>query len=133
MPRGYGVRMNGVDVMWIVVAFAAGTVFGALLLRRRHRQEVMARTLVPHRTREVLSAMQSGAVVVRRDRRAAFANAAAAALAVARLDGKLQPEVADLAEEAWERLLFCAGFPEIPQYDIKSVATNQTLVATSTK
>lgn len=103
MPRGYGVRMDGVDVMWIVLAFAAGTGFGALLLRRRHKQEVIARTLVPHRTREVLSAMQSGAVIVRRDRRAAFANAAAAALAVARLDGKLQPEVADLAEEAWER------------------------------
>ncbi|WNM24941.1 ATP-binding protein [Demequina capsici] len=95
--------MDGVEVLWIVLAFAAGSGVGALLLRRRHRREVIARTLVPHRTREVLAAMQSGAVIVRRDRRAAFANGPAAALAVARLDGKLQPEVADLAEEAWDR------------------------------
>ncbi|WP_083980000.1 sensor histidine kinase [Demequina salsinemoris] len=93
--------MTGLDVVWMLLGLAVGFGIGVLSFRGRRKAEAMARTLVPHRTREVLSAMQSGAVIIRRDRRAAFANARAAAMGVARLDGKLQPDVADLAEEAW--------------------------------
>lgn len=95
--------MTALDVLWLALALAVGFGFGALLVRSRHRREVVARTLVPHRTREVINAMQSGAVIVRRDRRSAFANSRAAALSVARLDGALHPAIADLAEEAWRR------------------------------
>ncbi len=88
---------------WLAVAlaFASGALLGALVWRRRAAGKTQARTLVPHRTRQVLGALQSGAVIVRRDRRSAFANTPATALGVARLDGKLHPGVADLAEEAW--------------------------------
>jgi two-component system sensor histidine kinase SenX3 len=86
-----------------VGAFAMGFVVAALLIRRRVKREAIARTLVPHRTREVLSAMQSGAAIVRRDRRAAFSNTAASALGIARPDGALLGGVADLAEQAWSR------------------------------
>jgi len=92
------------DVWWaLLLGLAIGSIGAALLSRRRRRQEVVARTLVPHRTRQIVSSLQSGAVVVRRDRRAAFSNPAAAALAIARPDGALNAEVADLAAEAWKR------------------------------
>lgn len=91
--------------MW--VAAIAGALAGVLVtfvaLHRRTKREVIARTLVPHRTRQVLASLQSGAVIVRRDRRAAFANHAAVTLGVARPDGALDGGVADLAERAWER------------------------------
>lgn len=89
---------------WIVavLALVVGAAIGALAHRRRARGEAIARTLVPHRTREVLGALQSGAVVVRRDRRSAFANTAATALGIARPDGALLGSVADLAERAWD-------------------------------
>jgi two-component system sensor histidine kinase SenX3 len=89
---------------WLITAFAfaAGAFVGIVVFRRRAKREVVARTLVPHRTRQIVSALQSGAVVVRRDRRAAFSNTAAAALGIARPDGALHPAVADLAEEAWD-------------------------------
>ena len=88
---------------WLLVAlaFGVGAIVGAFSLRRRTKKEVVARTLVPHRTRQIVSSLQSGAVVVRRDRRAAFSNTAAAALGVARPDGALHPAIADVAEEAW--------------------------------
>jgi len=88
---------------WLVaaLAFGAGVIVGALALRRRAKKEVVARMLVPHRTRQVVSALQSGAIVVRRDRRAAYSNHAAAALGLARPDGALHAAVADLAEKAW--------------------------------
>src|SRR6187551_1634612 len=88
---------------WLLVAlaFGVGAIVGAFSLRRRSSKEVVARTLVPHRTRQIVSSLQSGAVVVRRDRRAAFSNTAAAALGVARPDGALHPAIADVAEEAW--------------------------------
>lgn len=90
-------------VAWLVaaLAFGAGILVGALLLRRRVTQEVVARSLVPHRTRQVISALQSGAIIVRRDRRAAFSNHAASALGIARPDGALYDGVADVAEKAW--------------------------------
>lgn len=88
---------------WLVavLAFGVGTAVGALALRRRAKKEVVARTLVPHRTRQIVSALQSGAIVVRRDRRAGYSNHAAAALGLARPDGALHEAVADLAERAW--------------------------------
>lgn len=88
---------------WLVAAcaFGVGAVVGALLLRRRAKKEVVARTLVPHRTRQIVSALQSGAIVVRRDRRAGYSNHAAAALGLARPDGALHDAIADLAERAW--------------------------------
>ena len=88
---------------WLVafLAFGIGFLVGALALRRKAKQEVVARTLVPHRTRQVIAALQSGAVVVRRDRRAAFSNHSASALGIARPDGALHEGVADLAERAW--------------------------------
>lgn len=89
--------------MWLVaaVALAVGAGIGALAHRRQVRSQTVSSTLVPHRTREVLSALQSGAAVVRRDRRSAFSNTAAAALGIARPDGALHSSVADLAERAW--------------------------------
>ena len=86
----------------VVLAAALGAGVGALAVTRRAARQTQARTLVPHRTRQVIAALQSGAVVVRRDRRSAYANTAATALGVARTDGKLHAEVANLAEEAWE-------------------------------
>lgn len=90
--------------MWLVAATAlvVGVAVGALVVNRKSRQQAVAATVVPHRTREVLSVLQSGAVIVRRDRRAAFSNTVAAALGVARPDGALHASVADLAEKAWK-------------------------------
>ena len=90
--------------MWLVaaVALVIGAAVGALVVSRKSRQEAVAATVVPHRTREVLSVLQSGAVIVRRDRRAAFSNTTASALGVARPDGALHAGVADLAEKAWK-------------------------------
>lgn len=91
--------------MWLVaiVGAAVGAAIVAIAVLRKQRKEIIARTLVPHRTRQLLSVLQSGAVIVRRDRRAAFVNNPAAALGVARPDGALLPAIADLAERAWER------------------------------
>ena len=90
--------------MWLIaaVALAIGAGVGALVAGRKTHQQAVAATVVPHRTREVLSVLQSGAVIVRRDRRAAFSNTVAAALGVARPDGALHADVADLAEKAWK-------------------------------
>lgn len=91
--------------VWLAALLGAAVGAGvvAIAVRRKHRRETIARTLVPHRTRQVLAVLQSGAVIVRRDRRAAFVNTPAAALGVARPDGALLPGVADLAELAWGR------------------------------
>ncbi|NYI40529.1 sensor histidine kinase [Demequina lutea] len=88
---------------WLVasLAFGLGVIVGALALRRRAKKEVVARMLVPHRTRQIVAALQSGAIVVRRDRRAGYSNHTAAALGLARPDGALHEAVADLAEKAW--------------------------------
>jgi len=79
-------------------AVVAGTV--AYFRRQRGRLET---TLVPHRTRQLMGALQAGAVVIRRDRRSAFSNQPAVALGIARPDGALNGDLADLAEEAWRR------------------------------
>ncbi|WP_430868365.1 sensor histidine kinase [Demequina aurantiaca] len=91
--------------VWLaaVIGAAVGALTVALVVHRRRRKEIIARTLVPHRTRQLLSVLQSGAVIVRRDRRAAFVNNPATAIGVARPDGALLPAVADLAEVAWKR------------------------------
>ncbi|WP_062071404.1 sensor histidine kinase [Demequina sediminicola] len=91
--------------MWLaaaigVVVGAAGMALVVALMKRRASDEG-GNTTIPHRTREVLSALQSGSIVVRRDRRAAFSNHTASALGVTRPDGALHPGVADLAEVAW--------------------------------
>ncbi|WP_084039242.1 cell wall metabolism sensor histidine kinase WalK [Demequina sp. NBRC 110053] len=89
---------------WLLalLALLVGAGVGALLRPRPSEAATGAGTLVPHRTREVLSVLQSGAVIVRRDRRSAFANTTAHALGVARADGALHGSVADLAEKAWK-------------------------------
>jgi len=89
---------------WAVAAaaFGVGVLVGAVALRRRARQEVVARTLVPHRTRQVMSALQAGAIVVRRDGRAAYSNHTSSALGIARPDGALDPAIADVAHRAWK-------------------------------
>lgn len=91
--------------VWLaaVLGAAVGAAVVAIALHRKRRKETIAATLVPHRTRQLLAVLQSGAVVVRRDRRAAFVNNPAAAIGVARPDGALLPAVADLAEVAWKR------------------------------
>ncbi|WP_061962934.1 sensor histidine kinase [Demequina aurantiaca] len=90
--------------VWLaaVLGAALGASIVAIALRRKQRKEIIASTLVPHRTRQLLSVLQSGAVIVRRDRRAAFVNNPAAAIGVARPDGALLPAIADLAELAWK-------------------------------
>lgn len=93
--------MTGLEWTLVVLALVVGIGVGLLGGRRRSRQEAIARTLVPARTRQVMSAMLSGAAVVRRDRRSAYSNHVAAALGIARPDGALHAEVANLAEEAW--------------------------------
>ena len=85
------------------LALAVGIGIGVLAHRRTVSGEDESTTLIPHRTREVLSVLQSGAVIVRRDRRSGFSNTVAAALGVSRPDGALHGGVADLAERAWER------------------------------
>ncbi|WP_062213388.1 sensor histidine kinase [Demequina oxidasica] len=91
--------------VWLaaVIGAAIGAAIVAIAMRRKQRKEIISSTLVPHRTRQLLSVLQSGAVIVRRDRRAAFVNNPAAAIGVARPDGALLPAIADLAEQAWER------------------------------
>lgn len=91
--------------VWLaaIVGALVGAAVVAITVHRRKRKEIVSSTLVPHRTRQLLSVLQSGAVVVRRDRRAAFVNNPAAALGIARPDGALLPAVADLAENAWKR------------------------------
>lgn len=91
--------------VWLAAVLGAvvGAAVVAIAVRLRQRNEIIAATLVPHRTRQLLSVLQSGAVIVRRDRRAAFVNNTATAIGVARPDGALLPAVADLAEAAWKR------------------------------
>jgi len=84
-------------VLGLVVGAVAAVAYG----RVRRRREAVSLTLVPHRTRQVLGLLQAGTVVVTRDRRASASNALAIALGLARPDGALIPEVADLAERAW--------------------------------
>lgn len=89
--------------IWLAALVGGLLGAGALALYqwREGRKHAQANTLVPHRTREVLAALHSGAILVRRDRRAAFSNTPASALGVTRPDGALHPGVADLAEAAW--------------------------------
>lgn len=102
--------------VWLAAVLGAvlGGVVVAIAARRKHRRETIARTLVPHRTRQALAVLQSGAVIVRRDRRAAFVNNPASALGVARPDGALLPGIADLAELAWRR-----GEPQEDEIEVK--------------
>lgn len=101
---------------WAVVAlaFGVGTLVGALALRRKTKEEVVARTLVPHRTRQVISALQAGAIVVRRDGRAAYSNHTSAALGIARPDGALHEAVAAVAHRAWK-----AGHPVEEEVEVR--------------
>jgi two-component system sensor histidine kinase SenX3 len=91
--------------VWIAAAIGAavGAAIVFFSLRSKKQDQLPVNTLVPHRTRQLLSVLQSGAIIIRRDRRAAFANTPAVALSVARPDGALLPAVADLAEKAWKR------------------------------
>ncbi|WP_062465967.1 sensor histidine kinase [Demequina maris] len=91
--------------VWIAAAvgLVIGAAIGAAVSYFRRREVMQETTLVPHRTRQLMGVLQAGAVVIRRDRRSAFSNQSAAALGVARPDGALNSELADLAEEAWRR------------------------------
>jgi two-component system sensor histidine kinase SenX3 len=88
----------------VVLVVAVGVITVAVVAdARRHRQDTSSRTLVPYRTRQVMEAFGSGVIVVdRRTRRAAASNALAVGLGIVRPDGALLPEVADIAESAWE-------------------------------
>ena len=90
-------------VAWMLVVVGVGIGLGAGLWAGRAggRPHDPSGTLVPARTRQVLSVLPAGAVIVRRDRRSAYCNNAALALGVARPDGALHPEIARLAERAW--------------------------------
>lgn len=90
-------------VAWMLVVIGVGMGLGAGLWagRASGRSRESVGTLVPARTRQVLSVLPAGAVIVRRDRRSAYCNNAALALGVARPDGALHPELARLAERAW--------------------------------
>jgi len=90
----------------VTFAFIVGAVVVAVAMvadHRRTRQKTSSKTLVPRRTRQVMEALESGVLVVNRGRRAAASNAIAIGLGLARPDGALHSEVADLAEQAWER------------------------------
>ncbi|WP_156157667.1 sensor histidine kinase [Demequina pelophila] len=91
--------------LWVaaVVGFFLGAASTWIVAVLRRRKEIKALTLVPQRTRELMDALQSGATVVRRDRRSAYCNPQAVALGIARQDGALHSDVADLAERAWDR------------------------------
>lgn len=110
--------------VWLaaVLGAALGAAIVAVAVRRKQRKEIVASTLVPHRTRQLLSVLQSGAVIVRRDRRAAFVNNPAAAIGVARPDGALLPAVADLAEVAWR-----LGEPQEKEIAVKRGVLGVTL------
>ena len=95
------------------VSFGLGMVVAVLVVRRHAREQVVARTLVPHRTRQVMSALQAGAIVVRRDGRAAYSNHTSSALGIARPDGALEPAIADVAHRAWK-----LGHPVEAEVDI---------------
>ncbi|WP_062521624.1 sensor histidine kinase [Demequina silvatica] len=91
--------------VWIaaLVGLVIGVGITAALQYFRTQEVIQENTLVPHRTRQLMGVLQAGAVVIRRDRRAAFSNQMAAALGVSRPDGALNSDLADLAEEAWRR------------------------------
>lgn len=91
-------------VAWMLVVVALGVGLGAGLWagRANVRSRATGSTLVPARTRQLLSVLPSAAVVIRRDRRNAYCNNAALALGVARPDGALHPELARLADIAWK-------------------------------
>jgi two-component system sensor histidine kinase SenX3 len=85
----------------LVLGILVGGAAVAVVARMRRRGEAVPHNLVPHRTRQVLGLLQAGAIVVARDRRAAASNAMAISLGLARPDGALVSDVADLAERAW--------------------------------
>jgi len=89
----------------VLLAVALGAIGGGLVAvvvdRARRHRETVSLTLVPHRTRQVLGLLQAGAIVVTRARRAAASNSLATAMGLARPDGALLGDVADLAERAW--------------------------------
>ena len=91
-----------VEVTFALIVGAAVIAAAIVADRRRARQNTSSRTLVPHRTRQVMEALQGGVIVVDRGRRAAASNAHAVGLGLARPDGALHSDVADLAELAWE-------------------------------
>ncbi len=91
----------------VLLAAVLGALAGGLVVvavdRARRRRDTVSLTLVPHRTRQVLGLLQAGAIVVTRARRSAASNALATAMGLARPDGALLGDVADLAERAWSR------------------------------
>lgn len=84
----------------VVTAVVAGTV-AYVVGQRRLRRSVVQEARVPHRARQLIGALQSGAMIVSVDRRNAYSNGIAVSLGLARPDGHLHEGVADLAEKAW--------------------------------
>lgn len=88
-----------VVVLTVVVVVIAVAIVADL---HRNRQNTASRTLVPYRTRQIMEAFSSGIIVVDRNRRAAASNALAIGLGLARPDGALHGDVAEIAESARE-------------------------------
>lgn len=86
---------------YVALACVAGIAVGAAGFWLVARRLDTGPQRVPHRVRQVLRALDDGAVVIGREGRAVFSNSAASVLGVARLDGALHPAVAELAREAW--------------------------------
>ncbi|WP_082104318.1 sensor histidine kinase [Demequina soli] len=93
----------------VIIGAAVGALVTFLATQLSRRNDAIAATLVPHRTRELMAVLQAGAVIIRRDRRSAYSNHTAAALGIARPDGALNTDLADLAEEAWRRDMALEG------------------------
>ncbi|MGC4174429.1 sensor histidine kinase [Demequina sp.] len=118
-------------VAWILVVVAMGVGLGAGLWagRANGRSRATGNTLVPARTRQLLAVFPAGAVVIRRDRRSAYCNNAALALGVARPDGALHPELARLAEIAWNHNEVIEEDIEVQRGVLASSRTLQARVA----
>jgi two-component system, OmpR family, sensor histidine kinase SenX3 len=89
------------EVTFAIVASVVGVAVAVIADRRRRSGANESTTLVPHRTRELMALLQSGAIIVDRNGRAVASNPLSTALGLTRPDGALLPEVVDLAERAW--------------------------------
>jgi two-component system sensor histidine kinase SenX3 len=92
-----------IEVTLALVVSVAGVTAAVVAGRHRRGKATDSRTLVPHRTRQLMAVLQSGASVIDREGRAVASNALATALGLARPDGAPLPEVVQLAELAWSR------------------------------
>jgi two-component system sensor histidine kinase SenX3 len=90
-----------IEVMFAILVGVVGVVTAVVAGRHRRGRATESRTLVPHRTRQFMAVLQSGAMVVDRQGRAVASNPLATALGLTRPDGSVLPEVVDCADAAW--------------------------------